>query len=99
MSSYSTREAAKKAGLSLSTLNKYIALKLIPIPTLTRVGGVKVRLWSDADIERVRQLLPKIANGRKTRYQKKQLATGNQQLAKPKRKSKSQRPKAKSRKH
>ena len=71
MSSYSTRQAAKKAGLSLSTLNKYIGLKSIPLPPLTRVGGVKVRLWTDADIERVRKLMPKIANGRKTRYQKK----------------------------
>ena len=26
-------------------------------------------MWTDAEIEHVRQLLPKIANGRKTRYQ------------------------------
>lgn len=70
MSGYSTREAANKLGISLPTLNKYIAWKLIPIPPLTRVGGVKVRLWSEEDLDRVRKLLPKIANGRKTRYQK-----------------------------
>jgi predicted DNA-binding transcriptional regulator AlpA len=67
---YSTREAAQKLGLSMTTLNKFIALKKIPIPPLTRVGGVLVRLWSDADIERVKELQPRLANGRKTRYQK-----------------------------
>jgi hypothetical protein len=29
-----------------------------------------VHLWTEASIEQVRQLLPKIANGRKTRYKK-----------------------------
>ena len=32
---------------------------------------MRVRLWSDADIERVREILPKIANGRKTRHKRK----------------------------
>jgi len=27
-------------------------------------------MWTDAEIEHVRQLLPKVANGRKTRYSK-----------------------------
>jgi DNA-binding transcriptional MerR regulator len=67
---YSTRQAASKLGLSLATLNKYIALKQIPEPPVTKVAGMRVRLWSDADIERVRKILPKIANGRKTRHQK-----------------------------
>jgi len=38
------------------------------------LGGGKFRVWTDEDIERVRKTLPKIANGRKTRYQKKQSA-------------------------
>ena len=29
-----------------------------------------IYLWTEDDVERVRKLLPKIANGRKTRYQK-----------------------------
>ena len=70
MLGYSTRETAKKLGLALSSLTKYIALKQIPVPALTRVGGVRVRLWTEEEIEHVRRLLPKIANGRKTRYQK-----------------------------
>jgi hypothetical protein len=71
MYGHSTREAAKKLGISWGTLNKFIALKQIPIPPLTRVGGVKVRLWTDADIARVQEVLPKIQNGRKTRHKKK----------------------------
>ena len=71
MNRYSTREAAKKLGISFTSINRYIADKKIPLPPVVKVGGVSVRLWSDADIERVRALLPKIANGRKTRYQKK----------------------------
>jgi len=69
MASYSTREAAERLGLSLITLKRYIAAKKIPLPPITRVGGVRVRLWIEDDIERVRQMLPKIQNGRKTRYQ------------------------------
>jgi len=42
-------------------------------------------VWTDDEIENVRQLLPKIANGRKTRY-KKQSALSNQQSAKAKKK-------------
>jgi hypothetical protein len=67
---YSTRQTAKKLGIDLRSLNRYITAKKVPAPPLTRVGGVKVRLWTDRDIAKIRNLLPKIANGRKTRYQK-----------------------------
>jgi len=96
---FSTREAAKKLALSPTAVSRYIRLGKIPAPQIVQTGGFPVHLWSEADIERVRKLLPKIKNGRKTRYQKKQSATGTQRLAKTKRRPKSQRPKAKSRKH
>jgi excisionase family DNA binding protein len=70
MKEYSTREAAKKLGLSLLTIQRYIAAGKIPVPPVRRLGGGKFRIWTDEDIEHVRQLLPKIANGRKTRYSK-----------------------------
>jgi hypothetical protein len=70
MNGLSTRDAAKKLGLSFTSLNRYIAAKKIPLPPLVRVGGVQVRLWSDRDIAKVRALLPKIKNGRKLRYKK-----------------------------
>jgi len=66
---YSTREAAKRIGVSLITLKRYIAAKKIPLPP-PRIRGARVRLWTEKDIQNVRQLLPKIANGRKTRYKK-----------------------------
>jgi predicted DNA-binding transcriptional regulator AlpA len=69
MDFYSTPQVAKKLGISLMTLNRYIVGKKIPMPPV-RIEGALVRLWSEEDIQRVRKLLPKIANGRKTRYQK-----------------------------
>ncbi len=72
MSGYSTRQAAQKLGIGFSTLRKYVDLGLIPVPPITYVGGVKVRLWTDQDIERLRDLLPKLPDGRKTRHRKEQ---------------------------
>ena len=70
MNGYSTREAAKKLGISLTSLNRYIAARKISVPEVQQFGGGQLRIWTDSDIERVRALLPKIANGRKTRHQK-----------------------------
>lgn len=70
MLGYSTREAAQKLGLTHITLKRYIAAGKIPLPPITKAGGVRIRLWSERDIERIREILPKIANGRKIRYQK-----------------------------
>lgn len=58
MKACSSREAAKKLGISLMTLQRYIADgNWIKAPKLQTVGGVKVRLWSDRDIERARKLM------------------------------------------
>jgi hypothetical protein len=70
MKGNSTREAAKRLGLHIITLQRFVSSRRVPAPALQQVGGVRVRLWSDKDIEKVRKILPKIANGRKTRYQK-----------------------------
>ena len=66
----STREAAKKLGIHFTTLAHYIAAGKVPTPTTLDVGSHKLHAWTEAEIEHVRQLLPKIANGRKTRYSK-----------------------------
>jgi hypothetical protein len=58
----------------------------IPAPQTVRVGARNIHVWTDDDIEHVRKLLPKIANGRKTRYQKKQSALSSPQSATPKKK-------------
>jgi predicted site-specific integrase-resolvase len=66
----STREAAKKLGISYATLSIYIAAGKVPSPETVTVGKKNVHMWTEPEIEHVRQLLPKIANGRKTRYSK-----------------------------
>ncbi len=70
MKQHSSREAAKKLGLHLGTLQRYIAEGKIPAPPLVHIGANTLRIWTETDIDRVRTTLPKIANGRKTRYQK-----------------------------
>jgi predicted DNA-binding transcriptional regulator AlpA len=70
MNKYSTRSAAKELGISLMSLMRYIKAKKIPVPPAVKVGGGIVRAWTKDEIEVVRKLLPKIANGRKTRYSK-----------------------------
>jgi predicted DNA-binding transcriptional regulator AlpA len=66
----STRQAAKKLGLSAMALSRYIAKGKIPAPQVVNVAGMSIHSWSEAEIEYIRQLLPKIANGRKTRHKK-----------------------------
>jgi hypothetical protein len=51
-------------------LARYIAARKVPTPKTIQLGNLRVQVWTDADIENVRKILPKIANGRKTRYQK-----------------------------
>jgi predicted DNA-binding transcriptional regulator AlpA len=70
MKKYSTREAAKKLGLDVRSIQRYITAGKIAAPPVQILGGGKFRVWTEQEIETVRQLLPKIANGRKTRYQK-----------------------------
>jgi predicted DNA-binding transcriptional regulator AlpA len=70
MDMYSTRSLAKELGISLMSLMRYIKAKKIPAPPAVKVGGGIVRAWTKDEIEVVRKLLPKIANGRKTRYSK-----------------------------
>lgn len=82
MEGYSTREAAKKLGISFTSMNRYIADGKIPVPTVQGFGGGKLRIWTAADIERVRSILPKIANGRKTRHQKKHSVSSTHQSVK-----------------
>jgi Mn-dependent DtxR family transcriptional regulator len=70
MSKFSTREAAKKLGIDHSTLAKYVEKGKIAMPETVQQGKRLSHLWSEEDIEKLRKLLPKIANGRKTRYSK-----------------------------
>ena len=57
-------------GIDATTLSRYIAAKKVPTPKSVTSGGTTLHVWTGDDIERVRKLLPKIKNGRKTRYSK-----------------------------
>jgi predicted transcriptional regulator len=70
MNSFSTRQAARKLGITQASLSRYIAAGKVPAPKLATSGGMTIHFWTEEEIEHVRQLLPKIANGRKTRYSK-----------------------------
>ena len=72
---YSTRQAAQKLGIGHSTLAHHVDHGKLPAPGHIFTGGRKVHVWTEEQIETVRQLLPKIANGRKTRYKKQSAKT------------------------
>jgi hypothetical protein len=62
---FSTREAAKKLGRTLVTLQRHIAAGTIKPPPVVEVGTVRVRLWTDRDIEKARKVLASVTPGRK----------------------------------
>ena len=70
MITFSTRQVAKKLGITEATLSRYITAKKVPAPKTIYLGDFRVHAWTAEEIQHVRQLLPKIANGRKTRYSK-----------------------------
>jgi predicted DNA-binding transcriptional regulator AlpA len=99
MSLLSTHQVAQKLGLDAATLSRYIKSRKIAAPPETMAGGIRMRLWSESDVEQLRKELPKIANGRKTRYSKlreKQKAQPRAAVPRKSRKPKTKKPNAKS---
>jgi hypothetical protein len=70
MKLYSTTQAAKQLGITPKSLSRYIAAKKVPAPKVLESGKIIHHIWTEEEVENLRQLLPKIANGRKTRYKK-----------------------------
>jgi hypothetical protein len=62
---YTTRQAAKKLGRTILTIQRHIAAGTIDAPQLLTVGTVKMRLWSKRGIEKVRKAPDRIRPGRK----------------------------------
>jgi predicted DNA-binding transcriptional regulator AlpA len=62
---FSTREAARKLGKSLMTVQRHIKAKTLPVPPLIKMGSTSVRLWTARDIEKARKVLAGIRPGRK----------------------------------
>ena len=65
-----TTQVAKRLGIAPKTLSRYIAAGKVPSPSVVQFGEFRVHSWTEAEVSRLKKLLPKIANGRKTRYQK-----------------------------
>jgi hypothetical protein len=61
----STREAAKKLGVALLTLQRHVTAKTVDAPPLQKIGGVSVRLWTARDIAKARKVLQATRPGRK----------------------------------
>ena len=57
---FTTFEAARQAGISLATINRWIALGKIRAPDPTLVGATGYRLWSRANIKSLRLTKKKI---------------------------------------
>jgi excisionase family DNA binding protein len=55
MKRYSTVQVAELLGIGNDTLHRWIHEGKIEAPEIQLVGGVKVRLWTDVDIERVKK--------------------------------------------
>jgi hypothetical protein len=62
---FSTREAAKKLGVTLLTLQRHVSARTVDAPPLQKIGGVTVRLWTDHDIQKARKVLAGMRPGRK----------------------------------
>ncbi len=88
----STTQAARKLGIHVDTLAHYVAVGKVPAPEIVQVGKRIVHMWTEAEVENLRKLLPKIANGRKTRYQKNKNKKAQPRAAMP---HKSRKPKKK----
>ncbi|HXE90730.1 MAG TPA: helix-turn-helix domain-containing protein [Terriglobales bacterium] len=65
----STAQAAKLAGIGRATLHRWIREGKVPAPRRETIGGVTVRLWSEEDLEKIREY--KKARYRKGRGRKK----------------------------
>jgi excisionase family DNA binding protein len=70
---FTTTEAAEKAGVHLSTLQRWIAVGRIEAPKPRLIGGVGYRLWSTKDVERLKKVKQDIyrkGRGRKPKAKK-----------------------------
>lgn len=70
MTLYSTTQAAKRLGIAPKTLSRYVAEHKVPAPKFMESGQSTYHVWTESEVEELRKLLPKIANGRKTRWQR-----------------------------
>jgi len=59
MRKYSTTEVAKMLGIHQSNLQRSIRQKRLSAPPIVKVGRLRIRLWSKADVETARKEMSK----------------------------------------
>jgi excisionase family DNA binding protein len=57
---FTTAEAARHVGISLATINRWIAAGKVAAPDPTLIGAVGYRLWSTEDIQGLKALKKRI---------------------------------------
>jgi hypothetical protein len=57
---FTTSETARHVGISLATINRWIAAGKVKAPVPTLIGAVGYRLWSAEEIQHLRTLKKKI---------------------------------------
>ncbi len=82
---FSSEQVARKLGIDRATLSRYISAGKLPTPQTASAGGMTIYQWTEEDVKRAQEMLPKIANGRKTRH-KKQSAVSSQKSARKQKK-------------
>ena len=69
-----TQQAAHAAGITVMTLHRWTVAKKLKVPKLRIRNGRAVRLWGNADLDRLRKLKQEIyckGRGRKKGYKRK----------------------------
>jgi excisionase family DNA binding protein len=55
MKTYSTVQVAKVLGISSDTIHRWIREGMVTAPQTQSLGGVRVRLWTENELEQVRK--------------------------------------------
>jgi excisionase family DNA binding protein len=55
MKTYSTVQVARVLGISSDTIHRWIREGMVTAPETQALGGVKVRLWNENQVEQVRK--------------------------------------------
>jgi len=71
MAAYSTAQVAEILGIGTDTLHRWLREKKVAAPKLSFVGGVKVRLWSEADLGAAKKYKAENYWGKGTRKKRK----------------------------
>lgn len=66
MKRYSTPEVARMLGMHQPHLQRAISKGRVTAPPITNIAGLRVRLWSKADVERARKELGRGTTARKS---------------------------------